>query len=427
MLDAEDISWLMDVMAVDTVSPLEGGEPGGLAAAQDLLEAGALSRGFETSVRLTPDSRIVDDAMVPAAVCEAARRHGPGFFEAQPSLLLGIGRAKSPARTMVVNFHMDTVGPHLPPRLQEGVLHGRGAVDDKGPGLAAVAGIARAFAEHPGLHDRVHVLVMSVPAEEGGALGTYGTRFALREGGIEAGLLVVAEPTSGRFLDCASAAMTPEITVTGRDSTDDHPYEGTNATLALSHAALTMTHVLAPVVEEVNAKLCVSGLTTGAAHNRVYGSGSLKFNIAYYDDAARTRLEREVEAAFTKTAADFRTRWRDSAPAGRIAESYEDVVRLNWLKRGYPALANRHPALETVLNQAGLHRHEGAADGSAFTCDAIWASEHCDYAVVCGPGDLDLNGAHTDAEYVRVEDLASYSARMERLVLAFAEYADERA
>lgn len=92
--------------------------------------------------------------------------------------------------------------------------------------------------------------------------------------------------------------MTPEVFVVVDDSTDDHPYEGTNATLALSHAALALTRVVAPVAEEVGAKVCVAGLSTGDSHNRVYGRGSLKLNLAYYDQPSRGRLEHAVATAF---------------------------------------------------------------------------------------------------------------------------------
>ncbi|WP_128428107.1 M20/M25/M40 family metallo-hydrolase [Streptomyces cyaneus] len=419
---AEDLDWLVDVLSVDTVSPLEGGDPRGFAAAQDLVEKGAAQRGFTTVARFAPGLALLDDPLVPAVVTDAADEYGPDFLAAQPSVVLGIGDATDAHRTMVINFHLDTVGPHLPPRLDGEFLRGRGTVDDKGPGIAAMTGVARAFARRPELREHIRVLVMSVPAEEGGALGTYGTRFALRQAGIDAALMVVAEPTGNRFLDCSSAVMTPQIAVSGQDSTDDHPYEGTNATLVLGHAAVHLSRTLAPVAEEVNAKLCIAGLHTGTSHNRVYGTGSLKLNIAYYDDVARARLEAAVERAFRELPGQFRSDLAGSAPARQVASRYEQVVTLNWLKRGYPALANRHPRLEGVLAAAGLERHDGAADGSAFTCDAIWAAEHAEYVVVCGPGDLGRNGAHTDLEHVRLQDLQEYAERMERLTLAFAEH-----
>ncbi|GAA4626053.1 hypothetical protein GCM10023113_21510 [Cellulomonas oligotrophica] len=420
MLTPDDQRWLFDVLAADTVSPLEGGDGRGYVAATNLVEAGAVGRGFRVVDRVHPRLDELSDPLVPEAVRTLAAADPDLLTERQPSLVLAVGRTDDPARMIAIDFHLDTVGPHVPPTLDGYVLRGRGTVDDKGPGIAALVGVARAFAERPQLRDEVGVVVLCVPAEEGGALGTFGTRLVLRRTGLRAALMVFAEPTGGEVLDAASAVMTPVIAVHGEDSTDDHPYAGTNATLALSHAALILTSRLAPVAERVGAKLCVAGISTGTSHNRVYGRGELRLNIAYYDDEARDQLDRTLAETVAGLGADFRRSYGDVPPAREIGRRHEELVSLRWLKRGYPALLNRHPALEAVLDQAGLHRRDGVADGTACTCDAIWGPGHADYVVVCGPGDLDRNGAHTDGEWVDVRDLDTYAERMYDLVQRFA-------
>ena len=69
-------------------------------------------------------------------------------------------------RQILLVGHIDTVAPSLPVRLEDGWLHGRGAVDAKGP-LAAFACAASRF-----LDSRTHrIVVVGVCDEEGESLG----------------------------------------------------------------------------------------------------------------------------------------------------------------------------------------------------------------------------------------------------------------
>ncbi|MEU1006891.1 M20/M25/M40 family metallo-hydrolase [Streptomyces sp. NPDC005890] len=419
---AGDLSWLVELMAHNTVTPLEGGEPAAIAAAQERFVTGAVQRGFALRALSAPPVSFLDRAGVPAQVLEAMGDDAEAFLRSQPSAVLALGREQPAARRVVFNFHMDTVGPHLPPRAAGGVLYGRGAVDDKGPGVAAVLGAAAAFAEDPSLAEDIEVLVTSVPGEEGGAMGVYGTRWLVESGHV-ARLMVFAEPTGGRVLDACSAAMTPRVTVSGLDSTDDHPYDGHNATLALSMAACHLAEVLGPLAERLGAKVCLSGLHSGTAHNRVYGTGELRLNIAYYDLAAAGELAAAVERALPEVAAQLARRYRDNPVARRLQQDWEQIVRLDWLKRDLPPLSNRDAVMESLLAGAGLPRHDGIRDGSAFTCDAIWAAAPDRYVVACGPGRLDLNGAHTPEEHVAVRDLEAYAGQCRDIVRRFGAWA----
>ena len=244
-----DLDWLRALMDVPSVSPLEGGDPEAIRQAQKILAEGADLHGVRSTWLTAPTMADLPATGVPQPVRDMADE---SFLAAQPSLVLAFGDAQPVERRIVLNFHVDTVGPHVPPRLAGRTLHGRGAIDDKGPGVAAIVGVARAFAEDPSLAERVEVVVCSVPGEEGGAMGCYGTRWLVDQG-ITGRLTIFAEPTGNRVLDACSAAMTPRITVTGADSTDDHPRDGHNATLALGFLAGYLGRGLAP-------RSCVSAL-----------------------------------------------------------------------------------------------------------------------------------------------------------------------
>ncbi|MCG8918860.1 M20/M25/M40 family metallo-hydrolase [Actinokineospora sp. PR83] len=417
-LRAADVDWLLALLAVPTVSPLEGGDTAGFARAQSLFAGGAAERGLALRRWDHPPAEELDRPDVPTPLREAAAPDPAGFLAAQPCVVVGTGKLKPPRQRMVINFHLDTVGPHIAPVLDRRVLRGRGAVDDKGPGVAAVVGVSRAFAEDPGLTADIEVLVASVPGEEGGAMGVCGTRW-LVETGCVGRLMVFAEPTGCRVLDACSATMTPVLGVRGLDSTDDRPADGHNATVALGFLAVRLTERLGRVADRLGARVCVSGVHTGRSHNRVYGTGELRLNIAYHDRAVASALALEVERAVAEAGAEAADRFGDNPVTRRLVADWDRVVRLDWLKRGLPPLANRDAAMEAVLAEAGLHRHDGVADGSAFTCDAIWAPGRDRYVVACGPGLLDRDGAHTPDEHVRLDDLDEYADRVRALVHAF--------
>ncbi|MEU0668251.1 M20/M25/M40 family metallo-hydrolase [Streptomyces lavendulocolor] len=419
-LTAADVEWLTELMAVDTVSPLEGGPLDGAARAQRVFLRGAHERGFRTVLHRAPAPELLERPEVPAPVRDAARRDLAGFLAGQPSAVVALGSPQPEERRLVINFHIDTVGPHVAPRLDGRMLHGRGAVDDKGPGIAAAAGVAAAFAEDPSLADRVEVQIASVPGEEGGAMGTYGTR-ALVDAGLTGRLMVFAEPTGGTFMDGCTAAMTPRITVRGEDSTDDHPGDGHNATVLLGFIADFLARKLGPLAHGMGAKLCVSGLHTGHAHNRVYGGGQLLLNIAYPATEQAELLAASLEVLIEEARTEFAHLHAHDPFSRRTVRDWRRIVRLDWLKRGLPTLDNRDREAEPMLTGAGFARHDGLADGTAFTCDAIWAPGPGRYVAVCGPGRLDANGAHTPAEHVHLDDLDDYARRVKDLVRAFAD------
>lgn len=413
-----DLDWLFELMAIPTVNPLESGDPSGFAAAQQAFIEGALVRGWRVRRNDYPPLNDMLRADVPQQVSAVAT---PEFLAAQPSVVVGIGDPQPVDRRIILNFHMDTVGPHVPPSLNGEVLRGRGAVDDKGPGVAALVGITAAFNQAPWLAEHIEVQVASVPGEEGGAMGVYGTRW-LVDSGCVGRLMLFAEPTGGRVFDACSAAMTSVLSVHGEDSTDDHPAGGHNATVALGFLSCRLAEELGPLAEKYGAKVCLAGVHTGTEHNRVYGSGQLRMNIAYYDETAADALAAEVQGVVDTAREEFAARFGDNPVTRRLVADWSQTVRLTWLKRGLPALVNRDREMEALLATAGFPRHDAIADGSAFTCDAIWASASGRYVAACGPGDLATNGAHTPDEHVSLGELGQYADHVRDLVLAVGEH-----
>jgi acetylornithine deacetylase len=420
-----DVEFLRRLMDIPSVSPLEGGDASQTARAQRLFAEEAQARGFRLLLAEAPGAEVLRGPEVPSAVRDLFDGD-PGLLATQPSVVVAMGAPDAPAsRRLVVNFHMDTVGPHLPVRLADGVLSGRGAVDDKGPGVAALCGVAAAFAQEPRIAETVEVRLCSVPGEEGGAMGSFGTRWLTSLGHVGR-LMLFAEPTGQTYMDSSTATMTLRVTVDGEDSTDDHPEQGHNATVALGFLAARLAEELGGFAAGHGARVTVAGLNTGSSHNRVYGTGQLLLNIAYPDSGTGARMHRHVTGVLAAAGEAFRAAHADNPLTRRLAGDWDTVVRADWLKRGLPTLANRDPAMEAVLRHAGLRRHSPEADGAPFTCDAIWAGAADRYVAVCGPGRLDRNGAHTDREHVALADLAAYADSVRRTVLRFAETVGSR-
>jgi acetylornithine deacetylase/succinyl-diaminopimelate desuccinylase-like protein len=418
-LSNADVRWLLQLLATPSVSPLEGGAPRHTADAARVFVDGALERGFDLRRHAAPLADEIDGPHVPATLRQ--RLAEPGFLEAQPSIVVGLGRRQPEHRRLVINFHLDTVAPHVEPRLEGRTLHGRGAIDNKGPGVAAAVGVAAALAEDPRVGEEIEVLLAAVPGEEGGAMGVLGTRWLVAQGWTGR-LMVFAEPTGGAAHDECTASMTARVAVTGEDSTDDHPAHGHNATVALALLSDVIAQDLLPTAERLEAKACIAGLHTGTAHNRVYGEGQLLVNIAYHRSEDADPLAACLEGAVARAGEEARRRYAGIRALRRLLDDWDRLVSLEWLKRGLPALANRDPAMERVLARAGIPRRNAVAEGAAFTCDAIWAGGPGRYVVACGPGTLAGGGAHTPAEHVVLDDLDGYATSIRDLVLRFAQH-----
>jgi acetylornithine deacetylase/succinyl-diaminopimelate desuccinylase-like protein len=410
VLSPADHDLLLELLRIPTVAPLEAaGEDTDLPAAQRLFAEAAAAAGFATVHHAAPDPGILDRDDVPSIVRERAGE--PGFLAAQPSLVLRRGPAGAPA--VMFNVHLDTVAGAEPVGFDGVRFTGRGAIDAKGPAVAMLAGVRAARRV---LGDRVAVLVQVVAGEEGGAMGVYGTR-PLVEAGHVGRLNVFCEPTGLRYLTRSTAAMTACLTVEGTGSIDDVPGAGHNATVLLGFLAQHLAAALDGA--EPGGRVCVAGLHTGTAHNRVYGTGRLLLNLSYPSPAAGRRLEDRVTTAVRDGLTEFRGRFQATRELRRTAEDAQEIVSLRWHKRGLPALDCRDRWATGLLDAAGVAAWPPAEPG--FTCDAIWMQDVPGTAtVVLGPGDLAGNHAHATGEFADLSQLDAFADTVARVLTEFA-------
>lgn len=417
-LDRGDVELLLELLRTPTIAPLEraAGEPRPLLwEAQRAYAAAARRIGLAVVHHGAPTPAEVDRPDAPRRVLEALRDE-PGFLDEQPSLVLRLGDRRARADTIMFNVHLDTVAGLQPVRLDGERFHGRGAIDAKGPAVALLAGIRAALVAEPSVGRRIGVVVQAVSGEEGGAMGTIGTR-PLVERGHVGRLNLFCEPTRLRYLPRATASMTARVRVEGEDATDDRPERGHNSTVLLGFLAQHLALGLA--ASEPDERVCIAGLQTGPLHNRVYGRGELLVNIAYGARSRGRGLADAFERQLAAGLADFAERFAGCPALARTSADAAAVTRLDWLKRGLPALRNDDPWCELLLARAGIARWPD--DEDAFTCDAIWMDGVADaFTAVLGPGDLAANRAHADGEHVDRAELDAFARAVAAIVVAFA-------
>jgi acetylornithine deacetylase len=123
-------------------------------------------------------------------------------------------RGRGQGRTIVFNTHLDVVPPSegqadaFNPRVEGGVVYGRGACDAKGQ-AATLFALARLLRERPPEGD---VIFHFVVEEENGGNGS----LAMVRRGVKADAAVVAEPTSLAVVAAVRGAVWFELKVLGR-------------------------------------------------------------------------------------------------------------------------------------------------------------------------------------------------------------------
>ncbi|MFV0138024.1 M20/M25/M40 family metallo-hydrolase [Streptomyces sp. HMX87] len=419
LLGADDHELLLTLLRTPTVGPLEAGPddgPAQLWQAQRAYACAAGAVGMRVVHHAAPSAESVRRGDVPSVVRLAS--DDSGFLAGQPSLVLRLGPDLPPESTVMFNVHLDTVSGLEPVRFDGSRFTGRGAVDAKGPAVALLAGVRAAIAGHAAIGRDVGVLMQVVSGEEGGAMGTFGTR-PLVEAGYFGRLNVFCEPTGLRHLPRSTASMTACVTVDGEGSVDDRPDAGHNATVLLGFLAQHLAGALdsrAP-----GGRVCIAGLHTGKLHNRVYGQGRLLLNISYGSAAQGAVFEAAVAEAVASGVGQFAERFADCRNLVRTALDATSITRLEWDKRGLPCLDNADPWCEAVLSSAGVARVPDSEP--AFTCDAIWMDGVPGaFTTVLGPGSLDANNAHAEGEFVDLADLEAFASAVSKLLTAFAEH-----
>jgi acetylornithine deacetylase len=362
-IDAALRDLLIELVAIDSVNPTL--VPGGAGEAQIARHiAGWLAeRGFDVRLQDTgaPD---------------------------RPNVI-GVLRGTGGGRSIMLNGHVDTVGvagmqdPHRP-RVDDGRLYGRGAMDMKS-GVAAMLHAAARAAQEP---QRGDVIVTAVVDEEHSSVGT---EAALRE--CRADAAIVTEPTSMELTLWHRGFVWVDVETTGVAAHGSRPAEGVDAIAKMGRVLVG--------IDELGRELAAGPahpmLGTGSVHASLIDGGQ---ELSSYPAACRLQLERrtvpgedaatalaEIEAILARAAAS------DPALDARAAVTFERE----------PLDEDKDADVVVALAEAvrEVTGREPSYASSAAWMDAALIAEAGMPVVIIGPHG---EGLHGEVEWV---DLAS--------------------
>jgi len=328
-------------------------------------------------------------------------------FPATPTVI-GRLRGGRPGPTVVLNGHLDTVPiPHAPPRVADGVVHGRGAADMKGA-CAAAAEAARVLAARAFAGE---LTIVAIGLHE--APGGRGEDLAhLLASGFDADLAVVCELSgAGEVAVAHMGQATAEITVS-RPGAPTHELKTPPDTPHPLHAA-------ARVVEEIGRRrdelARVEHPWVGA---ETYFVGELHGGDFYNRFPATCRIVGTRRWAPGNTLAAVEAEYREllarvAAETGCTIELDLRLVRESYsIDLEHPLLAALEDAYRSVTGRS-LERvgSKTVADGALFAAAGIPTVYH-------GPVGT---GAHADEEWIAVAELEraarTYVALLERVLV----------
>lgn len=309
------------------------------------------------------------EAKIAAFVADWLRNAGleVTILEAAPGRpsVVGVARGSGGGKSLMLNAHMDTVGAGgmvdpFKPRVENGRIYGRGAVDMK----ASLAAIMLAGREclSKGLHG--DVIVTAVADEEVASLGTIAV---LKEFHADYG--ICAEPTQLAICIAHKGFVWLEVETTGVAA------HGSKADVGVD-AIAKMGPVLDRVADLANA-LRVSPrhplLGTGSIHASLIEGGQ---EMSTYPDRCVLKIERRTIPGEDVS---------NEIPSAKIT-----------LDRPPSEIAADHPLVRAVSKAAG----HPAEIGVAYWMDMALMNEAGIPTVAFGPSG---EGEHADVEWVDVE------------------------
>ena len=225
--------------------------------------------------------------------------------------------------------HVDTVpvgGAEFPGRLDDDVLHGRGASDMKGS-LAVM--LALAVAGAPTAHLDVGYLFFGreeVPITESALLPALERVPALRE----SSLAIVMEPTANTLEVGCTGNLNARVSVRGRAAHSARPWLGDNAIHTAIEALSVVTDLPARDVEidglVFHEVISVTRIAGGVADNVVPDRAEAHINMRYAPSRAPAEAERRLEELLGRDR--VRIEVVGNAPPGPICLGNPLVTRL---------------------------------------------------------------------------------------------------
>jgi len=323
--------------------------------------------------------------------------------------ILGSARHESAKPALMIVAHIDTVGAGdmrepFTPRVRDGKMYGRGALDIKS-GVAAMCAAAVEIVRE-GAHLARPVMIACVVDEECNSIGTE----ALLRRGHRAEAAIVLEPTDLRLVVAHKGYAWFEIVTRGRAAHGSLPAEGRDAIRMMGRVLVALNELetqlasRAPHARLGNASLHASLIEGGQELSSYPVECRLQLERRMLPEETEQSAEAELREMLAglekpvKNVAEFRATLRTlgSRPAYEIAEDAPLVQR----------------ARKIIARVCGTCELSGMA---AWTDTALLAAAGIP-GVVFGPTGRGLHGAE---EYVALDSVTHCAAALREMVAEF--------
>lgn len=309
---------------------------------------------------------------------------------------------------LLLNGHLDTVPPSFnmqTPKILNGKLYGRGAVDMKG--AVAAMSLALVAVNRAGLSLKHGVMLSAVAGEEIGGIGTK----AFLDTGRRPEMAVIGEPTQLRFVTAHKGIEWIELRFKGKASHASHPETGANAIIAACRA--------------INALDEAAFRTTASAQHSLLGAPTINIGAIHagtipsvVPEQCTVRIDRrwlpgERIEKITEEISMIAEQAAHSVPGVRV-----DLIRMDETRHCRPMETPiSHPlvtTMQSVLADVGL---PSDPCGAPFGTDASWLTAYGIPSVVCGPGCIAQ--AHSANEYIALDQMWTAVEIYLRAILRF--------
>jgi len=324
----------------------------------------------------------------------------------RPNVVATIGPANTKPALMIV-AHIDTVGAGdmrepFSPRVRDGKMYGRGALDIKS-GVAAMCAAAGEIVRE-GARLARPVMIAAVVDEECNSIGTE----ALLRRGHTAEAAIVLEPTDLKLVIAHKGYAWFEIVTHGRAAHGSLPAEGRDAIRMMGRVLVALDELetrlasRAPHARLGKASLHASLITGGQELSSYPAECRLQLERRMLPGETVAGIEaelREMLAGLEKHDEEFRATLRGGLGARPAYEIREDA----------PLVQRARKIIARVCGTCELSAM------AAWTDTALLAAAGIP-GVVFGPAGRGLHGAE---EYVELDSVAQCAAALRELILEF--------
>lgn len=353
-----------------------------------------------------------------AARLEEAAPNRPNVVATIPAVGKSRDRSKTTKPVLMIAAHIDTVGAGgmpkpFTPRVREGKLYGRGALDIKsgvGAMCAAAASVARDCAR--GKLRLARAFTIAAVADE--ECNSVGTEDLLRRGHT-ADFAVVLEPTDLQLVVAHKGYAWFEIVTHGRAAHGSLPAAGRDAIRMMGRVLTALDELEARIVERPPHAL----LGRASLHASLISGGQ---ELSSYPGECRLQLERRLLPGETEVSAESELRDMFTAIEKSAARDAEGNAQFSATLR--PGLGTR-PAYEIAEDSPAVQRATAAIRRACGECRFAGMAAWTDTALLASAGIPGFvfgpsgRGLHGDDEYVEIESVYRCAAALREVILEF--------